>query len=296
MAVKSGFIDVAMVVGVEKITDKVSEEGEEALAATVDSDYEAVHGVTPIVQAALLMQRYLFETGAPRESFAGFPMIAHENGSRNPNAMYQKALKPGLYERGAVICDPLNMFDSAPDADGAAAVILTRPEFLLRHPSQDDAYKPVRIAASSLTTDTLSLHDRRDPLDFKAARMSVESAVYRSGITLEQLDFFELYDFTSIQAVLSLEAAGFASRGQGWRLAQGETLTLQGSLPIATFGGLKARGNPWGATGLYQVVESVLQLRGQAGEAQVPNARFGLVQCLGGMASTAVTHILEAIE
>jgi acetyl-CoA C-acetyltransferase len=291
LAVKSGFVDVVMVVGVEKITDKVSEDVEEALAAMMDSDYEAIHGVTPTAQAAMLMQRYLFETGAPRNAFAGFPLVAHANGAQNPKAMFQRAIKPGVYDSAGMVCDPLNLFDVAPDADGAAAVILTRSEFL----PPTYPHRPVRIAASSMTTDTLALHDRPDPLDFRAVRLSVERAIYQAGITLTQVNFFELYDGFSIYAVLSLEAAGFASRGNGWKMAQNEVIALNGTLPITTFGGLKARGNPWGATGVYQVVESALQLRGQAGENQVRAAKFGMAQCMGGPGSTTVTHILEAM-
>jgi len=124
----------------------------------------------------------------------------------------------------------------------------------------------------------------------------VERAIYHAGISLSQVNFFELYDAFSIFAVLSLEAGGFANRGNGWKLAQNEIIALNGTLPIATFGGLKARGNPWGATGVYQVVESVLQLRGQAGDNQVQAAKFGMAQCLGGPGSTVATHILEAMD
>jgi acetyl-CoA C-acetyltransferase len=291
LAIKSGFVDVVMVVGVEKVTDKVSEDLEAAIATTVDSDYEAIHGVTPTVQAGLLMRRYLYETGAPRDAFAGFPILAHANGASNPKAMYRQAIKPGSYDRAGMVSDPLNLFDVAPDADGAAALILTRLDLL----PPDFRHAPVRIVGSCMTTDALALHDRPDPLDFRAARLSVARAIYQAGITLEQVDFYELWDATSIHAVLSLEAAGFASRGLGWQLVKNDKLSLQGSLPIATFGGLKARGNPWGATGVYQVVETALQLRGQAGENQVPGAKIGMAQCLGGPASTAVTHILESM-
>jgi len=292
LAVKSGFVDVAMVVGVENITDRVSEEVEAALTAMMDSDYEAIQGVTPTAQAALLMQRYLYETGAPRDGFAGFPLVAHANGAQNPRAMFQRGIKPEVYETAGMVCEPLNLFDVAPDADGAAAILLTRTDLLPPKYSNP----PVRIAASSLTTDTLALHDRPDPLDFRAVRLSVERAIYQAGITLGQIDFFELYDAFSIYAVLSLEAAGFASRGSGWKLARDEDITLSGSIPIATSGGLKARGNPWGATGVYQAVESVLQLRHQAGVNQIQAAKFGMVQCLGGPASTVATHILEALD
>ncbi|MBU1662181.1 MAG: thiolase domain-containing protein [Chloroflexi bacterium] len=291
LALKSGFVDVVMVTGVEKVTDKLSDEVEAYIAATTDSDYEAIQGLTLAAQAALLMRRYLYEYDLPRYALAGFPLTAHTNGVGNPKAMFRRALEPALYERAGMISDPVNMFDAAPDADGAAAVILTRPELL----PPESPHPQVRIAASNLTTDTLALHDRPDPLDFRAARLSVERACYQAGISVDLVDFFELYDLFSIYAALSLEAAGYAERGLGWKLASNGEVALTGRIPIATLGGLKARGNPWGAAGVYQVVESVIQLRGQAGENQIPGAKRALVQCLGGPASTVVTHVLEAV-
>jgi acetyl-CoA C-acetyltransferase len=118
----------------------------------------------------------------------------------------------------------------------------------------------------------------------------------QAGILPSDIDFFELFDAYSIYAALSLEAAGFAERGQGWQLAQDGAINLDGSLPVSTFGGLKARGNPGGATGIYQVVEAVTQLRGKAGDNRVKDARRAMVQCLGGPAATAATHVLERIE
>jgi acetyl-CoA C-acetyltransferase len=291
LAVKSGFVDSALVVGVEKMTDKVGPEVESAIATSLDSDYEAVQGLTPAGQAALLMQRYLYNYDVPREAFGIFPVTAHANGARNENAMFRRAIKPELYNRAGIVSDPLNMFDVAPDADGAAAVILTRSDLL---PANHD--RPlVRIAGSSVATDTLSLHDRPDPLDFRATRLSVERARHQAGVHLDQIDFFELFDAYSIFATLSLEGAGFTEQGQGWAFAQDEAVSLTRSVPISCMGGLKARGNPWGATGVYQAVEAVLQLRGQAGANQIADATIGMIQSLGGPASTAITHIFERI-
>jgi acetyl-CoA C-acetyltransferase len=292
MAVKSGAADLVLVVGVEKFTDQVGSSVDAALASAGDSDYESVQGLTPTTHAALLMRRYIHEFDAPREAFAGFPVTAHANGVGNPQAMFRRAITPELYNRAGVVSDPLNMFDVAPNADGAAAVILTRPELL----PPEFPHRLVRISGSSLVTDTLALHDRPDPLIFHAARLSVERACRQAGIIPADVDLFELYDSYSIYAALSLEAAGFAGRGHGWEMAQNGRIGLQGSTPISTLGGLKARGNPGGATGIYQVVESVLQLRGQAGDNQIPGARRALVQCLGGPASTAATHVLETID
>ena len=291
LAVKSGFVDSALVVGVEKMTDKVGAEVESAIATALDSDYEAVQGLTSVGQAALLMQRYLHAYKVPRDAFGVFPLVAHANGASNPKAMFRRVIRPELYDRAGMVCDPLNMFDAAPDADGAAAVILTRSDLL---PANHDQPQ-VRIAGSSVATDTLSLHDRPDPLEFRSVRLSVERARHQAGVALEQIDFFELYDAYSIFAALSLEGAGFAEQGQGWAFAQNDAVSLKGSIPISTMGGLKARGNPWGATGVYQAVEAVLQLREQAGENQIPNAKIGMIQSLGGPASTVVTHIFEKI-
>ncbi len=290
MAVRSGEVDVALVVGVEKQTDSIGTTIEEALSATGDSDFETVHGLTPTAQAALLMQRYIHEFNVPREAFVGFPLTAHANGANNPNAMFQKAIRPELYAKVGMVSAPLNMFDLAPFADGAAALLLTRPELL----PPGFAHPLVRIAGSSQAIDSLALHDRPDVLSFSAARHSVQRASRQAGISPGEVDLFELHDAYSIYAALSIEAAGFADRGQAWRLAQDGKLTLDGLLPISTFGGLKARGYPGGATGVYQAVEAVLQLRHQAGQNQVPRAHRALVQSLGGPASTAVTHILEA--
>jgi len=288
LAVASGEADVVLVVGVEKFTDVVGSGIEAALATAGDSDYEAVHGMTPTSQAALLMRRYLHETGAPRQAFAGLPLAAHANGAGNPQAMFRKAITPETYQKAGIVSDPLNLFDIAPNGDGAAALLLARRDLL------PPELPVVRIAGSSSVCDTLALHDRPDLLVFEAARLSVERACRRARISPLQVDLFELYDAYSIYGVLSLEAAGFAPRGEGWKLAQDGFLHLDGTLPISTLGGLKARGNPGGATGLYQAVEAVLQLRGQAGANQVPGARRALIQCLGGPASVAVTHVLEA--
>ena len=292
LAVKSGMVDVAMVVGVEKITDRVGAEVDAAVASMMDSDYEAVHGLTLAAQAALLMRRYIFEFDVPREGFTNFPLVAHANGVGNACAMFRRAINPQVYARAGYVADPLNMFDAAPDADGAAAVIITRRELLpnkFPHPL-------VSIAGSSMVTDTLALHDRSDPLDFRAARLSVERVCARANISLEDVDFFEYYDLFSIYAALSLEAAGFADVGKGWLMAEKGNIALDGDLPVATMGGLKARGNPWGATGVYQAVEAVLQLRGSAGDNQVPDAKIGLIQCMGGAAASVVTHVLTLLE
>lgn len=292
LAIASGLVDVALVLGVEKFTDKIGPDVDEALATAFDSDYESMQGLTSTAQAALIMKRYMHEFNVPADGFAGFPLTAHANGAGNKFAMYQKAIKPEAYARAETVSEPLNMFDVAPNADGAAAVLLTRRELL---PQGEFSHPLVRIAASATSSDALALHDRADPLAFDAARISVERALQKAGIPLEAIDFFEYHDAFSIFAALSLEAAGFAAAGEGWKLAADGSLTLKGRIPSATLGGLKARGNPGGAVGVYQAVEAALQLRGEVGLNQLNGPTFGMIQSLGGPASTAVTHILKKI-
>lgn len=292
MLIAAGAADAVLVSGVEKMTDKTGSGVEAAISTAVDSDYEAVHGLTPTAQAALLMGRYLHEFDLGHESLAGFPVTAHANGVSNPNAMFRRAINVEAYTRSGTSSDQLNMFDIAPSADGSAALLLTRRDLL----PPAFAQPLVRISGSSAVSDTLALHDRPDPLIFQAARQSAERALRQAGILPEDIDLFELCDAYSIYAALSLEAAGFAERGAGWKLAEDNHVSLEGSLPISTFGGLKARGNPGGATGVYQVVEAVTQLRGHAGDNQVKDARRAMVQSLGGPASSAATHVLELLE
>ena len=292
LAVSSGMVDVALVVGVEKFTDQVGPGVDSALATASDSDFEAVQGMTPASQAALIMRRYMHEYQVPADGFAGFALTAHANGAGNPCAIFRKAIKPETYIKAEMVCEPLNMYDIAPNADGAAALILTRRDLL----PANFAHPLVKISGSASASDTLALHDRKDMLYFDVAQLSAGKAMKRAGIMLDQISFFEYHDMFSIYAALQLEAVGFAIKGKGWKLAAEDKISLKGKIPCATMGGLKARGFTGGATGVYQAVEAATQLRGQAGANQVADAKYGLIQCLGGPASTAVSHILVRIQ
>ncbi len=290
-AVASGYVDVAMVVGVEKNTDAIGGKQDAAIGQSMDADYEAANRMTLTGQAALLMRRYMHEYGAPRSVFGAFPILAHANAVANPFAMHRSPVRKEAYEQAKVVADPLNLFDQAPYADGAAAVVLTTPEI-----AADLPHPLVRVRGTAGVIDTLALHDRPDPLAFDAARYAVQRACEMGGIRPGEVDLFELDDAFSIYAVLCLEAAGFAERGQGWRKGQVGELALHGRLPILTMGGSKARGNPLGAAGVYQIVEAALQLRGEAGANQVKDARLALTLNLAGPASSAFAQVLERVD
>ena len=292
LAVASGMVEVALVVGVEKFTDKVGSGVDAALATTGDSDFEAIQGMTPAAQAALLMKRYMHEYQVPEDGFAGFALTAHANGVNNPCAMFRKAIKLETYAKAEMVSDPINIFDMAPNADGAAAVLLTRQELL----SNSVSRPLVKIAGSASASDTLALHDRRDMLYFDTAQISAGKAMKQVGVILDDIHLFEYHDVFSIFAALQLEAVGFAMKGKGWKLAAEGEIGLKGKIPCATMGGMKARGFAGGAAGVYQAVEAAIQLRGQAGANQIPEAKTALIQSLGGPASTAVAHVLQSLE
>lgn len=289
LAILSGYVDTALVLGVEKWTDQVGTELNTAAATTMDYDYESTPGMSITAQAGLLMQRYLYEYHLSPNALAGFPIQAHANAIHNTNAIYRRALNLDTYEKAEKISDPLNLYDQSPMADGAAALVLTRRELL----PKDWNPPVVGVLGSSVNIDTLASHDRPDPLAFEAARLSAEGACAQAGIKPVYADIFELDDSYSIYAALSLEATGFAARGKSHEMAESGLFGPQAKLPILTMGGCKARGNPLGAKGIYQAVEAVMQLRGECGPNQVPDARVAMIQCLGGPASTAVTHVLQ---
>jgi acetyl-CoA C-acetyltransferase len=289
-SVAGGLHDVVIICGVEKMTDTVNAETTTGLAMAADADYESIHGLTFVSINALLMRRYMHEYGVQHEDFAGFPVNAHRNAVHNPNAMFRRPVTAEQFARARMIADPINLLDSSGIGDGAAAVVLC-PTSRAREYGNGGA---VRIRASSMATDAVAVHDRPDPLWLSAAEASAVKAYQQAGVGPRDIDLFELHDAFTVMAALSLEAAGFAERGKGVWLAQNGDIAREGRIPVSTTGGLKARGHPVGATGIYQIVDLAQQLRGEAGENQIPNARLGMAQNIGGSGATAVTHILEA--
>ncbi len=289
IAVASGLVEIAIAVGVEKMTDEVGSSVTSGLAMAADADYETAHGLSFVAINALLMRRYMYEFDCQREDFAPFAINAHANAVNNPYAMFQRPISAKAFAKAGMIASPISLLDSSPICDGAAAVVIAPSK-------QARAFtdKPVRIAASAAATDAVALHDRRDPLFLQAAHDSAYKAFLQTGIGPEDIDLFELHDAFTIMTALSLEATGFAERGKGVALALDGEIGPNGRVPITTMGGLKARGHPVGATGVYQIVEVAQQLRGEAGANQVADARWGMAQNIGGSGATVITHILAA--
>jgi len=282
-AVASGEAELAVAVGVEKMSTAPPTG---PMAKSLDAEREVPAGATLISQNAGLMSAYLERYGVAYEHFVNFALNAHRNAMTNPHALFRKAITPEKVLESRIVNAPIRLFDCSPICDGAAAVVLAPTDA-----AQSFTDHPVRILASAVATDWLRVEDRPDPLAAEAARLSAAKAYERSGITPDDVDFFEVHDAFSIMACLLLEAAGFAEQGKGWRLAADGEIFREGRLPIATLGGLKARGHPIGATALYQTCEIVQQLTGRAGPNQLPHPQVAMLQSVGGAAATVLTHL-----
>jgi len=272
LAVASGEADLAVAVGVEKMSQGAATP---ALAKALDAKQEVAAGATLISKNADLMRLYFERYGVPEDGLVNFALNAHNNAMTNPNALFHKRISARDVRNSRLIVPPIRLLDCSPICDGAAAVILAPRNEARAYTSQ-----PVHILASSVATDRFRIADRSDPLALAAARLSAQRAFRTANVNAE-----------GIMACLLLEAAGFAEPGQGWRLAAEKEIGLRGRIPVATMGGLKARGHPIGATALYQACEIVLQLTEQAGKNQVKDPKIGLLQSVGGAAATILTHI-----
>ena len=285
MAVAAGEIESALVLGVEKMTDKAGHAVTSALATAADADYEVDQGISFVGLNALVMRRYMHEYGWKHADFAPFSINAHANAVHNPYARLRQKITLEQFEKSSMVATPINLMDASPIGDGAAAAILVPAERLTG--------RRIIVAGSASATDTIAVHSRREPLFLSAAYESARQAYAQAEVSPSDIDIFELHDAFSIMSALSLEACGFAERGQGPRLGLDGQIRPEGRVPVCTRGGLKARGHPVGATGMYQIVEVVQQLRGECGETQVADAKIGMAQNIGGSGATILTHILR---
>ena len=292
MAVAGGFYDIVAVCGVERLSHAPRESAASALSSAAARDEAGRNGQTFLTLNATLMRHYLLAYDLSPEDLAPFAMTAHENGLNNPDALLRKSLDMDGYLASRMLVDPLRLMDAPPICDGAAAVILASGRVARARPAR---VRPrVLIRASAAASDSLTARNCVSELRLPAAEQSSRRAYRQSGFSPEDIDLFEAHDAFTVITALSLESSGFAERGEAVRLGRDGAIARDGRLPISTMGGLKSRGHPVGATGLYQVTEAVRQLQGTAGENQVRDARVAMTQNIGGMGATAITHLLEA--
>lgn len=288
LAVVSGYHEIVIAAGVEKMTDVSSGTAADALAAAADREWECFFGATFPALYAMMARLHMRRYGTTHDQMAAVAVKNHHHGCLNPIAQYHTEITIEDVDRSPMVADPLHVLDCSPISDGAAAVILAPTEIAGKF---SDA--PVRIAASSQASDTLALHDRRDITTLDATVHAARSAFSLARLQPHQIDIAEVHDCFTIAEILAIEDLGFVEKGMGGIATEEGITSLGGKLPVNTSGGLKACGHPVGATGIKQAYEIALQLRGDAGRRQVEEAEHGLAHNVGGSGGTAIVHIFS---
>jgi len=283
-AVASGLHDCVLVGGVEKMSDVLPGEVAASLAMSEDQEYTAYTGVTKVGLSGLIHRHYMERFGAEAEEIAMFAVRGHEHAADCPHAQYPFKISIERVMASPMEADPIHVLECSGIGDGAAAVLL--------RPSKETA-GGVDVASTAVATDVYYLTERPDILTFEAVGWAAARAFKAADISTGDIDVLEVHDETTITGVISLEDLGFVEKGKGAAFVDEGGTEREGELPTNTFGGLKARGNPVGATGLYQIAEISLQLLGEAGQCQVDGAETGMAQNLGGLGSTCAVTILR---
>jgi acetyl-CoA C-acetyltransferase len=286
MMVRSGALDSALVVGVEKMRDLEPEAVSLALSMAESSEYTQFVGATFAALNGLLARHYMEQEGVTRDELSSLPVLDHANAVTAAHAQFRKAISKEVVAKSPVISDPLRLFDCAPVGDGAAATLIVSEK------AASGAGKGLmEILGGRVSTTEFSIYERKDMLRFAATADAYGLAMKDAAVPQAKLDFAEIHDAFSVVGALSLEAMGFSKRGMGSKDASAGKYDRDGQLPLNSFGGLKARGHPVGATGMYQIVESYLQLTDQGGKNQVKGAQYGVTQNIGGVDTTSAVHV-----
>ena len=288
--VAAGIHDVVMVAGVEKMTSQPTARVSQILAMAGDCSGEMRAGNTFASLFAMIARRHMYEYGTTREHLAAVAVKNHANGALNPDAHMRKNITVEQVLNAKPIAEPLTLYDCSLVSDGAAAVILAPLER-----AGEFTGKPVQVLGIAQASDYVALDSKETITTFPAVQRAGAEAYRMAGVTAQDIQLAELHDCFTIAEIIASEDLGFVRKGEGGPYALAGCTALKGERPINTSGGLKAKGHPVGATGVAQICDVVLQIRGDAGARQIPNHKVGLTQNLGGSGATCVVSVLGAV-
>jgi acetyl-CoA C-acetyltransferase len=289
-SVAAGIYDLVLVGGVEKMTSQSTPKVTEILAGAGDMAGEGRAGATFPALFAMIARRHMHQYGTTREQLAAVAVKNHANGAKNPLAHMRKTITMQQALAGKSISEPLTVFDCSLISDGAAAVLIAPLERASEFTDQ-----PVRILGLAQTSDYVALDAKPDITTFWAVREAAEQAYKMAHVTARDIEFAEVHDCFTIAEIVATEDLGFVAKGEGGPYVQEGRTCLKGERPVNASGGLKSKGHPVGATGVGQLCDVAMQIRGEAGELQVERHSLGLAQNLGGSGATAVVTILGAL-
>ncbi|RLF91123.1 thiolase domain-containing protein [Thermococci archaeon] len=286
-SIASGMYDVVVVGGVEKMSDVMAEKASEVLATTLDQEWEAFFGMTYASAYALMAKRHMHEFGTTEEQMALVSVKNHSNGSKNPMAHFRFEVSLEKVLSSPIVSYPIKLLESHAVSDGASALVLCSEK------KAKEFESPVEISGIGQASDYIALHDRDNIVSMASTIEASKRAYEMSGVKPEEVDVAEVHDCFTISEIIAIEDLGFFKKGKGGQATEDGDTEIGGKVAINTSGGLKARGHAPGATGIAQVCEIVLQLRGEAEKRQVDNAEIGLTHNLGGSGGTCVVSILR---
>lgn len=290
-AVLSGLEDIVLVGAVEKMSGFTTPQVTAGLLMAEDRERVGATGITFVGLNAMIAREYMNKYRIPHVDLAEFPVLCHANALDNPKAQFHRKISVQDVLNSPLVADPLRLFDCSGIGDGAAALVLAPLER-----AREFADSPVKIASSAVASDRLSLSQRPDLTVFEGSRKASAEAYRRASLSPEDIDLLEVHDAFSVLGIMALEDLGFAPKGKGVQLVKDSVCARDSKLPTNTFGGLKARGHPVGASGVYQIAELTLQLSNRAEKCQVPDANVGMSQSVGGIGSTVAVHILRRTD
>ncbi|MBN1878436.1 MAG: acetyl-CoA acetyltransferase [Anaerolineae bacterium] len=299
LAVASGYYDVVLVAGGEKMREVTGWRATDFVATLTHPQTEYPYGITLPGMAGMFTQLYMEKYGVTREMLVSIAIKNQEMGALNPYAHVEMAItKEGIFDsphsvvNNPPVAEPLHLYDACPVSDGSAALVLCPLEMAKKLTKN----VPVVVAGFGQATDTHTLAERDDPTDLKAVTLAARQAFERAKLKPEDIDVAELHDAFTILEVAESEHVGFFKKGEGGKAALAGETTFGGKIPINVSGGLKARGHPVGATGVAQVADIVWQLRHDLpADRQVKDAEYGLTVNFGGFGNNVLCFILKRV-
>lgn len=289
MAIASGFADVVLVVGVEKMTEVNTARATEIMSRGGDVIWEYPFGISFPGYYALITQAHMARYGTTEEQLAMVAVKNHHYGAMNPIAHVHREVSVEKVLSSATIAYPLKLLDCSLISDGAAAVILASEE-----KAKELKKRPIWIAGLGLGTDSLSICNRKDLTTLSAAVHAARQAYEMAGVGPDDIDVACVHDCFTIAEIIAYEDLGLCKKGEGGRFIEEGQTYIGGKIPVNVDGGLKAKGHPVGATGVSMAVEIVKQLRGETGPRQVKGAEVGLTHNVGGSGQVAAVHIYRS--
>ncbi len=283
---RSGLAKNALIVGFEKMSYLPSSMEVNEVLMQAGHPEEVLVGSPFVSLYALIATAYMSRYGAKEEDLALVAVKNHENGLRNPLAAMQKKISVEDVMKSPYVSWPLKLYDSSLITDGAAALIVS---------SEPRRYTdtPVMLRSIAMYHDHPGVSQREDLTALRAVKKAGEDAYRGAGISPKDVDVMEVHDAFTIAEIIIYEMLGLAERGRGVELIREGVTAFHGEIPVNPSGGLKSKGHPIGATGVGMVAEIYWQLRGEAGERQVPGAEVGLVENHGGTGATSVVAIFS---